>query len=57
MLRGIATTSGPATGVGASSVMNMNQEGLGDYQMRSEVIAFEAGRKLSRTWRRRAGTP
>jgi uncharacterized protein YndB with AHSA1/START domain len=47
MLRGIASTSGPVTGVGDSWVMNMNQEGLGDYQMRSEVIAFEAGRKIA----------
>ena len=35
------------TGVGDSWVMNMNQSNLGDYQMRSEVIAFEAGRQIA----------
>ncbi|MGH9039218.1 MAG: SRPBCC family protein [Acidimicrobiia bacterium] len=47
MLRGIAESSGPVTGVGDSWVMNMNQEGLGDYQMRSEVIAFEPDRQIA----------
>jgi uncharacterized protein YndB with AHSA1/START domain len=47
MLRGIASSSGPVTGVGDSWVMNMNQPNLGDYQMRSEVIAFEPGRRIS----------
>ena len=47
MLRGIASSSGPVTGVGDSWVMNMNQSNLGDYQMRSEVIAFETGRQIA----------
>jgi uncharacterized protein YndB with AHSA1/START domain len=47
MLRGLASSPGPVTGVGDSWVMNMNQPNLGDYQMRSEVIAFEPGRRIS----------
>lgn len=47
MLRGIASSSGPVTGVGDSWVMNMNQPNLGDYQMRSEVIAFEPDRRIA----------
>ena len=45
MLRGLAS-GGPVTGVGDSWVMDMNQPNLGDYQMRSEVIAFEPGREI-----------
>ena len=47
MLRGIASSSGPVGGVGDSWVMNMNQSNLGDYQMRSEVIAFDPGRRIA----------
>ena len=47
MLRGIASSSGPVTGAGDSWVMNMNQENLGDYQMRSEVIAFEPNQRIA----------
>ncbi|HEV3364827.1 MAG TPA: SRPBCC domain-containing protein [Acidimicrobiia bacterium] len=47
MLRGLASSSGPVTRVGDSWVMNMNQPNLGDYQMRSEVIAFEPDRRIS----------
>ena len=47
MLRGIASSGGPVTGVGDSWVMNMNQSNLGDYQMRSEVIAFEPNRQIA----------
>lgn len=47
MLRGIASSSGPVKGVGDSWVMNMNQSNLGDYQMRSEVIAFEPNREIA----------
>ena len=43
MLRGIASSSGPVTGVGDAWVMNMN----GDYQMRSEVIDFEPGQRIA----------
>jgi uncharacterized protein YndB with AHSA1/START domain len=46
MLRGIASSSKPVTSVGDSWVMNMNQPNLGDYQMRSEVISFESGRRI-----------
>jgi hypothetical protein len=27
-------------------VMNMNQDGIGDYQMRSEIVTYEAGRRI-----------
>ncbi|MGH9023046.1 MAG: SRPBCC family protein [Acidimicrobiia bacterium] len=37
----------PITGVGESFLMDMNQEGLGDYQMRNEIIAFEPGRRIA----------
>ena len=47
MLRGIASSSGPVTAVGDSWVMHMNQSNLGDYQMRSEVIAFEPDRQIA----------
>jgi hypothetical protein len=47
MLRGIASSSGPVTGVGDSWLMNMNQSNLGDYQMRSEIIAFEPDRQIA----------
>ena len=47
MLRGIAESQGPVKGVGDSWLMNMNQSNLGDYQMRSEVIAFEADRQIA----------
>jgi len=46
MLRGIVSSSGPVAAVGDSWVMNMNQPNLGDYQMRSEVIDFEADRRI-----------
>ena len=47
MLRGLASNPGPVQAVGASWVMNMNQPNLGDYQMRSEVIAFDTGRQIA----------
>lgn len=47
MLRGAPDPQPPVTGVGDAFVMNMNQDGLGDYQMRSEIIAFEAGRRIA----------
>ena len=47
MVRGLV--SGPATlsAVGDAFVMAMNQDGLGDYQMRSEVVALEPGRRIA----------
>lgn len=46
MLRGLASEPGPLTAVGDVFVMNMNQEGLGDYQMRNEVVTFEPDRRI-----------
>jgi Activator of Hsp90 ATPase homolog 1-like protein len=46
MLRGLASGRCPVTGIGDEFVMNMNQEGLGDYQMRSEVVDFEPNRRI-----------
>ena len=45
-LRGLAE-GGRVSGVGDVFVMNMNQEGIGDYQMRSEVVDFEPGRRIA----------
>ena len=47
MLRGVDGAPGPITGVGDSFVMNMNQDGIGDYQMRNEVVEFEPGRRIA----------
>lgn len=46
-LQGLVDGS-PVTGVGDSFVLDMNQEGLGDYAMRSTVTEFEPGRRI--TW-------
>jgi len=46
MLRGLASGRGPVTGIGDVFVMNMSQEGIGDYQMRSEVVDFEPNRRI-----------
>jgi uncharacterized protein YndB with AHSA1/START domain len=46
MLRGLASGHSPVTGIGDAFVMNMNQDGLGDYQMRSEIVDFEPGRRI-----------
>ena len=45
-LQGLAE-GGRLSGVGDAFVMNMNQEGIGDYQMRSEVVEFEPGRRIA----------
>ena len=37
----------PVPGGGDSGGMNMHQEGIGDYQMRSEVMTFEPGRAIA----------
>jgi uncharacterized protein YndB with AHSA1/START domain len=47
MLRGLDSGASPVTGVGDAFVMNMHQDGLGDYQMRSEITAFEPNRKIA----------
>lgn len=46
-LRGLESSPSPVTGVGDAFVMNMNQEGLGDYRMRSEVVDFEPDRRIA----------
>jgi uncharacterized protein YndB with AHSA1/START domain len=46
MLRGVASGRSPISGIGDEFVMNMNQDGLGDYQMRSEVVDFEPNRRI-----------
>jgi uncharacterized protein YndB with AHSA1/START domain len=46
MLRGLASGRCPVTGIGDVFVMNMSQEGIGDYQMRSEVVDFEPNRRI-----------
>jgi uncharacterized protein YndB with AHSA1/START domain len=47
MVRGLASGQSPVVGVGDAFVMNMNQDGLGDYQMRSEIVDFEPGRRIA----------
>ena len=46
MLRGAAGAGGPVAKVGDTFLMEMNQDGLGDYQMRSEIVDFEPGRRI-----------
>lgn len=46
MLRGLASARSRVTGIGDTFVMNMNQEDLGDYQTRSEVVDFEPNRRI-----------
>jgi uncharacterized protein YndB with AHSA1/START domain len=47
-------STGPVTGVGQAFMMDMYREGLGKYQSRNEVIAFEPGRRIA--WRVSVGT-
>jgi uncharacterized protein YndB with AHSA1/START domain len=47
MVRGQESGPSPVTGVGDAFVMRMNQDGIGDYAMRSEVVAFEEGRRIA----------
>lgn len=47
MLRGVEGQGGPVSGVGDSFVMNMNQDALGDYQMRNEIVTFEQDRRIA----------
>jgi uncharacterized protein YndB with AHSA1/START domain len=44
-----SSSSGPITDVGQSFVMDMYRDGLGKYQTRNEVTAFEPGRRIA--WR------
>ena len=46
MLRGLDSGDAPITAAGQAFVMNMNQDGIGDYQMRSEIVIYEAGRRI-----------
>lgn len=47
MVRSLDTGPSPVTGVGDAFVMNMNQDGIGDYQMRSEVVTFQPGTAIA----------
>jgi hypothetical protein len=47
MLRGLDSGPERVTAVGDAFVMHMNQDGIGDYRMRSEVVAFEADRRTA----------
>lgn len=47
MVRGLVSGPSPVTAVGDAFVMDMNQEGIGDYQMRSEVVALQPGREIA----------
>ena len=46
MLRGLDSGDAPITAAGQAFVMNMNQDGIGDYQMRSEIVVYEADRRI-----------
>jgi uncharacterized protein YndB with AHSA1/START domain len=46
MLRDLDSGDAPVTAIGQAFVMNMNQDGIGDYQMRSEVVVYEADRRI-----------
>jgi uncharacterized protein YndB with AHSA1/START domain len=46
MLRGLDSGDAPITAADQAFVMNMNQDGIGDYQMRSEIVTYEAGRRI-----------
>jgi hypothetical protein len=46
MLRGLDSGDAPVTAAGQAFVMNMNQDGIGDYQMRSEIVVYEADRRI-----------
>jgi uncharacterized protein YndB with AHSA1/START domain len=41
-----ACSTGPLSGVGETFVMDMHREGLGSYQIRNKVVAFEPGRRF-----------
>jgi uncharacterized protein YndB with AHSA1/START domain len=41
-----ASADGPVTAVGQTFVVDMYREGLGNYQIRNKVVAFEPGRRF-----------
>lgn len=47
MVQGLDSGPSPVTGVGDAFVMNMDQEGIGTYQMRSEIVTYEPGRAIA----------
>jgi len=47
MLRGLDSGPSPVTGTGDAWVMNMEQDGIGQYQMRSEVVLYERDRVIA----------
>ncbi|MGY1636882.1 SRPBCC family protein [Geodermatophilus sp. SYSU D00742] len=47
MLRGLESGPSPVTGVGDAFVMRMDQEGIGEYRMRNEVVDFEPDRRIA----------
>ena len=47
MLRGLDSGPSPVTGTGDAWVMNMEQDGIGRYQMRSEVVRYERDRAIA----------
>jgi uncharacterized protein YndB with AHSA1/START domain len=47
MVAGLVSGPSPITRVGDAFVMDMKQDGIGEYQMRSEVTAFEPGRAIA----------
>ena len=46
MLRGPEGSGAQVSGVGDEFVMNMNNDALGDYQMKNKVVAFEQDRRI-----------
>ncbi|HEY4409462.1 MAG TPA: polyketide cyclase [Acidimicrobiia bacterium] len=42
-----SSPTGPVTGVGQVFIMDMYRDGLGKYQTRNEVTAFEPGRRIA----------
>lgn len=46
MLRGVAGSTGPVTGVGDEFFMDMHQDALGDYRMANKIVAFERDRLI-----------
>lgn len=47
MLRGVDSGPSPVTAVGDSFIMNMEQDGLGKYQMRNEIVDLEPDRRIA----------
>jgi len=47
MLRGLESGPSPVTGIGDAFVMRMDQDGIGEYRMRNEVVDFEPDRRIA----------